>query len=312
MPSAPFANGRFRNAHGTATGPGDVLRWALTRRRAQWPARVANHSYPPPARVPAENIAATFIGHATFLLQVGGVTFLTDPIWSERASPVGFAGPRRVRAPGHALAALPRVDVLLVSHNHYDHLDLPTLRDVQARWAPRAVTGLGNARHLADAGIGAATELDWWQSLAIDDATVTYVPAQHFSARTPFDRNRALWGGFVIAAGGHTVYVAGDTGYSPHFQEIRARFPRIDLALLPIGAYEPRWFMAVHHMNPEEAVRAHRDLGAAVSIGKHFGTFQLTDEAIDAPLAALAAARAQHGVSEAAFRTLDVGETAVL
>jgi L-ascorbate metabolism protein UlaG (beta-lactamase superfamily) len=309
MPNAPFDHGRFRNAYGEPTRLGGVLRWMMTRRRAQWPREVINTSFAPPERAAPDRIAVTFIGHATFLLQVGGVTILTDPIWSTRASPISFLGPRRVRAPGQTMAALPDVDVLLVSHCHYDHLDLPTLRAARARWSVEAVTGLGNARHLAKAGITGARELDWWRSITVRGATITYTPAQHFSARTPFDRNRALWGGFVIEAGGRTVYFAGDTGYCPHFAEIRSRFPRIDLALLPIGAYEPRWFMAVHHMNPEEAVRAHLDLGADTSIGMHHGTFQLTDEPIDAPVEALATALTARGVSTARFRVLDVGET---
>jgi L-ascorbate metabolism protein UlaG (beta-lactamase superfamily) len=309
MTNAPFAHGRFRNAHPTPARPGGILRWMLTRQKAKWPESVANTPFPPPGRVGADRIAATFIGHATFLLQVGGVAILTDPFWSARASPVSWAGPRRVRAPGQPLEALPKVDVLLVSHCHYDHMDLPTLRAVQAAWAPVAATGLGNARHLAKAGILGAHELDWWQSVQVAGAEITYVPAQHFSARTPFDRDRALWGGFVVEAGGHTVYFAADTGYGPHFAALRSRFPRLDLALLPIGAYEPRWFMSGHHMNPDDAVRAHLDLGAPPSIGMHHATIQLTDESIDAPTEALATARVAHGVAADRFRVLAVGET---
>ena len=286
-----------------------MVRWALTRQRERWPDRVDDPAFPPPIRAAAGQIAVTFIGHATFLVQLGGLAFLLDPVWSQRASPVRWAGPKRVRAPGQPLAALPGVDALLVSHCHYDHMDLPTLRDVQDRWQPPAVTGLGNARHLAKAGIAAAHELDWWQTVTVGAARITYVPAQHFSARTPFDRNRALWGGFVIEAGGHTLFFAGDTGYAGHFTEIARRFPRIDVALLPIGAYEPRWFMQIHHMNPDEAVRAHRDLNPRLSIGMHHGTFQLTDEAIDAPLAALAEARAAQDIPERRFRVLVCGET---
>jgi L-ascorbate metabolism protein UlaG (beta-lactamase superfamily) len=284
----------------------------LTRRRAVWPARIIDAPFAPPGRAGPDQIAATFIGQSTFLLQVGGITILTDPIWSQRASPVSFAGPRRVRDAGQRLEALPHVDLLLVSHCHYDHLDLPTLRAVRERWSPVAVTGLCNAPHLAKAGIGDAHELDWWQQIEVRGARITYVPAQHFSARTPFDRNRALWGGFVIEAGGHAVYFAGDTGYSAHFAEIRQRFPGIDLALLPIGAYEPRRLMSLHHTNPDEAVRAHLDLGAKLSVGMHFGTFQLTDEAIEAPTQALAAARTALHVPEEQFRTLRFGETIVV
>jgi L-ascorbate metabolism protein UlaG (beta-lactamase superfamily) len=188
-------------------------------------------------------------------------------------------------------------------------MDLPTLRQVQSRWAPRAATGLGNARHLLKAGIRSAVELDWWQTVELAGARVTYVPAQHFSSRGLHDRNRCLWGGFAIEAGLAVVYFAGDSGYCPHFAEIGKRFPRIDLALLPIGAYEPRWFMRQHHMNPEEAVRAHLDLGSRRSLGMHFGTFQLTDEAIDAPVSALRQAQADAGVTVSDFDVLAFGET---
>ncbi len=273
-----------------------------------WPRWVEDPRQPPPARLPAGRIGATFIGHASFLIQIGGRCILTDPVWSMRASPLAFAGPRRVRAPGQALEALPGCDLLLVSHNHYDHLDLPTLREVRRRWSPPAVTGLANARHLAKAGIRGAVELDWWQSTEVAGLRITYVPAQHFSARTLSDRNRSLWGGFVIEAEGATVYFAGDSGWCPHFAEIAARFPRIDLALIPIGAYEPRFFMRTQHMDPGEAVQAHQALGARRSVGMHFGTFAgLTDEAIEGPEAWLAEARAAAGVPAEAFATLPFG-----
>ena len=176
-----------------------------------WPDWIDDAPQPPPGRVAPGRIAATFIGHASFLLQLGGRCVLLDPVWSMRASPLPFAGPKRVRAPGQRLEDLPGCDLLLVSHNHYDHLDLPTLRAVRKRWAPPAVTGLDNARHLAKAGIHGARELDWWEHVEMAGLRVTYVPAQHFSARTPWDRNRSLWGGCVIEApDGGTVYFAGD------------------------------------------------------------------------------------------------------
>jgi L-ascorbate metabolism protein UlaG (beta-lactamase superfamily) len=284
----------------------------LTRRRAAWPAHVGNAAFDPPGTPGDNEIALTFIGHSTFLIQLGGLTLLTDPIWSSRASPLRFMGPRRVRAPGQPLDALPTIDIVLVSHCHYDHLDLPTLREIGRRWSPVAVTGIGNQRHLAKAGLSAVHELDWWKGVSVGTAAITYVPAQHFSARTPLDRNRALWGGFVIQTGSLAVYFAGDTGYAEHFVETRRRFPRLNVALLPIGAYEPRWFMSFHHMNPEEALRAHLELGAEVSIGMHYGTFRLSDEAMEDPLHALAAARANAGVPERTFRILQVGETACL
>ena len=307
-----FDGERFFNPHAPARKTArEIRRWRRTRDKAPWPDWVDDPVLPPPQRVGSDRIAATFVGHSTFFLQVGGLCVLTDPIWSARCSPVSFAGPRRVRRPGQPLDALPGVDLVLVSHNHYDHMDLPTLRRVWRRWAPAVVTGLGNARHLAKAGIGGVAELDWWQSVACAGARVTYVPAQHFSARTLYDRNRSLWGGFVIEVAGAVVYFAGDSGYCPHFAEIGRRFPRIDLALLPIGAYEPRWFMRQQHVNPEEAVRAHLDLRPRRSLGMHFGTFQLTDEAIDAPVLALREARTRLGVSAAAFDVLGFGETRV-
>jgi L-ascorbate metabolism protein UlaG (beta-lactamase superfamily) len=287
----------------------EVRRWRRERRKEPWPERVEDPALPPPGRAAADRISVTFIGHSTFYLQIGGIRVLTDPIWSERCSPVSFAGPRRARSPGQKLDALPGVDLLLVSHNHYDHMDLPTLRQVRKRWAPLVATGLDNARHLAKAGIRTAHELDWWQSVELAGARVTYVPAQHFSSRTLFDRNRSLWGGFVVEVNQAVVYFAADSGYCPYFEEIGRRFPRIDLSLIPIGAYEPRWFMGRNHMNPAEAVRVHLDLKSRRSVGMHFGTFQLTDEAIDAPVTALREARALEGVTESDFDVLAFGET---
>ncbi len=312
MPIAPsdhWDGQVFHNVHDrTVKSFRDVLRWRRESKPVPWPRWIEDAPQPPPTRLPPGRIGATFIGHASFLIQIGGRCILADPVWSMRASPLAFAGPRRVRAPGQRLEALPGCDLLLVSHNHYDHLDMPTLREVRRRWAPPAVTGLGNGRHLAKAGIRGATELDWWQQVEVAGLRVTYVPAQHFSARTLSDRNRSLWGGFVIEAAGAAVYFAGDSGWCPHFAEIGARFPRIDLALIPIGAYEPRFFMRTQHMDPGEAVQAHLALGARRSVGMHFGTFAgLTDEAIDGPEAWLAEARAAAGVPAEVFGTLPFG-----
>jgi L-ascorbate metabolism protein UlaG (beta-lactamase superfamily) len=301
---------RFFNPHAPDGQRFRVVRHLQHARRPKsWPERIEDPSFPPPVCAADDAISATFIGHSTFLLQIGGVCVLTDPIWSDRCSPVKVAGPRRARRPGQSLDSLPGVELLLVSHNHYDHMDLPTLREVRARWAPRTVTGLGNARHLAKAGIRSAIELDWWQSIQFADARVTYVPAQHFSSRGLHDLNQSLWGGFVIEARGAVVYFAGDSGYCPHFAEIGRRFPHIDLALLPIGAYEPRSRTRANHIDPQEAVRAHLDLRPRRSLGMHFGTFQLTDEGIDAPVLALRRALAQAGVAQEEFDVLAFGET---
>jgi L-ascorbate metabolism protein UlaG (beta-lactamase superfamily) len=287
-----------------------VLRWRFRgETRAAWPERVTDPVFaPPPASVGPNSAAVTFINHASFLLRLPGAVVLTDPIFSERCSPVSRVGPKRVRQPGIALADLPRPDVVLLSHNHYDHMDFPSLRAIQDRFAPRFVTTLGNVKTLARIGI-TATELDWWQDVTAGPLRITATPARHFAARTPFDRNRTLWAGFMISVGAGMVLFAGDSGAGSHWADIRHRLGSPDLALLPIGAYEPRWFMAPVHMNPAEAVDAHLALGARRSLGMHFGTFQLTDEAIDAPLTALEMARLAAGVDT--FGTLRFGETGV-
>lgn len=283
----------------------EVARWRLRGERTPWPINLSNPVFPaPPRSVEAGSVAVTFINHASFLIRFAGAVVLTDPITSERCSPLSWAGPRRVRPPGLALADIPPPDLVVLSHNHYDHMDLPTLRALQQRHRPRFVTTLGNARRLRRIGIE-ATELDWWQHVTVGPIHVTCTPARHFSARTPFDRNRTLWGGFMLRGGGGQVLFAGDSATGPHWAEIRTRLGAPDIGLLPIGAYEPRWFMAGAHMNPAEAVQAHRDLWARQSIGMHFGTFQLTDEAIDAPLQALAA------LGPDDFTTLGFGETRV-
>ncbi|MFH1124481.1 MAG: MBL fold metallo-hydrolase [Pseudomonadota bacterium] len=223
------------------------------------------------------------MGHATFLIQIDGVNILTDPIWSERCSPVSWAGPKRYTGAGIRFEDLPPIDVVLVSHNHYDHLDLPTLKRLAEKGAPRSIVPLGNLDLIKGTGIPHTDELDWWQSVRLSpDVTVTLVPAQHFSSRTLWDRNKTLWGGFVVSGPSGNVYHAGDTGYGPHFQEIARRFSSIRVALLPIAPFRPRQAKEpIHeryssvHMGPAEAVQAHLDLGAQLSIAAHFQVFQL-------------------------------------
>jgi L-ascorbate metabolism protein UlaG (beta-lactamase superfamily) len=233
-------------------------------------------------------------------------------MYSQCAGPLGVLGPRRVRQPGVRFDDLPPISTVLLSHNHYDHCDLPTLRRIAKRFDPIVVTPLGNARLVRSAGIRRVEELDWWEAATSSPLPITSTPARHFSARTPFDRNRALWGGFVLRAGRVRVLFAGDTAYTPLFHDIRERLGPIDLALLPIGAYEPRWFMQAVHMNPAEALQAHLDLGATESIGMHFGTFQLTTEGIDEPVRALADACCAGNVPASRFRTLGAGESVAL
>jgi L-ascorbate metabolism protein UlaG (beta-lactamase superfamily) len=276
--------------------------------RTRWPARVDVPPRQPPGLDGAVAVV-TFIGHATFLIQTAAGNILTDPMYSQRAGPLNLFGPRRVRQPAVPFDDLPAISTVLLSHNHYDHCDLPTLRKLAQRFDPAVITPLGNGPLVRSCGVRQVEELDWWQAAKTSALPVTLTPAQHFSARSPFDRNRALWGGFVLAVDGARILFAGDTAYAPFFHDIRQRLGPIDLALLPIGAYEPRWFMRPVHMNPAEAVQVHLDLEASESVGMHFGTFQLTTEGIDEPLRALDEARRASQIMPSRFRTLAFGES---
>jgi L-ascorbate metabolism protein UlaG (beta-lactamase superfamily) len=315
LPSDHFDGERFFNP----TFPGGVApswRSVFKMRRApssRWPAWVENKAAPRlQETLAADDIAVTFINHATFLIQTGGTAILTDPIWSERASPFRWLGPKRVREPGVAFEDLPKIDLVLLSHNHYDHLDIATLKRLNHRFSPTVLAAAGDARLIGPLGFANWVELDWWDAFQFNDTLrVTFVPAQHFSARGLFDRQKSLWGGHVIEGSSRRIYFSGDTGYSTHFGEIKARLGAPDIAMLGIGSYEPRWFMKPLHMNPAEAVRAHRDLGSKQTIGMHFGTFQLSTEAIDQPLADLKRALLENGIPETEFVTQQEGETRV-
>lgn len=317
-PSDHFDGERFFNP-GKRSDKGflDFLHWQLTADRGPWPEAVPRlHRAVPPSRVDGGALRVTFVGHATVLLQTRGLNILTDPVWSARASPVSWAGPERVHEPGIAFEALPPIDAVVVSHNHYDHLDLDTLERLWRRDRPRIVVPLGNDAIIEDRDPDMAVRaLDWGERVALSDAVgVALAPLQHWSARGLFDRNEALWGAFVLTTPDGAVYFAGDTGYGEgrHFRRARQRYGSIRLALLPIGAYEPRWFMRYQHMNPDEAVRAHGDLDAERSLAIHFGTFRLADNGYAEPLRDLRAARRSRGVAPTVFRTLRPGELWVL
>lgn len=272
----------------------DVLRWQLGHReRGQWhEVSDARPGEPPPRRVERGVLRVTFVNHATTLLQLDGVNFLCDPIWSERAAPFSFVGPKRVRPPGLKFEDLPPIDVVLVSHNHYDHLDLATLtRLAHAFPDVRFVVGLGNAPLLAGAGLKNVEEVDWWQTSRVAGVDIISVPMQHVSNRGWFDRNATLWTGYVVQSASGPVLFAGDTGFGPHYAEIAKRVGPLRLAVLPIGAYKPEWFMSSMHESPAEAVEAATLLRARVSVPVHYGTFDLADdgqyEAVDQLRAAL-------------------------
>lgn len=303
---------RFRNPDGSPGGKrlADVLKLMFGGDGARWPRRVIDPPQPPPAPPPPGHVAITAIGHASFCIAIAdGPVLLTDPVWSERASPFRFIGPRRARTPGQPLDALPRPDAVLLSHCHYDHLDLATLRRLAGMAAPPVVTGLGNAALVRHAGLGEVTELDWWQAHVLPGGhRITYLPMRHGSARTLGDACRRLWGGFAIeSANGARVFFCGDSAWGPHFAEIGERLGPFDAALVPIGAYDPRWFMSSVHMNPDEAMQAHHALRARTSIAMHFGVFKLTREPIGEPVERLLALR-----GDADFRIPAFGETIAL
>ena len=313
-PAGPHFDGkRFRSIEPLDHGFSDFLRWMSHRERGPWRWFTGTPPGPrPPDRASEGKLRVTFVNHSTVLVQMDGLNILTDPIWSDRVSPVSWAGPRRHRPPGIRFEDLPPIDAVLVSHNHYDHMDVPTLRRLGAsgRRGPRVFAGLGNAAFLARHGVAGAKDLDWWESVTLAaGVTLTAVPARHFSSRSPFDRDRTLWCGWVVTGPSGSFYFAGDTGWGSHFQMIRDRFPDLRLALLPIGAYRPRWFMSQAHIDPEEALRAQEVLGAAVAIAIHFGTFAQADDGESEPLDALKAALARRPDAKPRFVALDNGQS---
>ena len=329
--AAPRRDGRFQNNYidFVPRGFGALMKWKLDALREGLPpeAQTATPRLGPDLDFLRRNAAVgiamepavTWIGHASVLVHLGGISLLTDPVFSERVSPVSFAGPRRQGPAGIAAVDLPRIDAVVISHNHYDHLDAASVKSlaVQPGGSPLFIVPLGVKAWFTDAGIDRVVELDWWQSRRVGEVEVVLVPAQHWSGRSFSDRMETLWGGYAMFAPDFHLFFAGDTGYSKDFADIHARFAArhggtgrgFDLALLPIGAYEPRWFMKEQHIDPAEAVQIHLDLAARRSIGIHWGTFALTDEALDEPPRALEAARRQRGLADDAFTVMAVGET---
>ncbi|HET8705888.1 MAG TPA: MBL fold metallo-hydrolase [Pseudomonadales bacterium] len=307
QPRAWGADGKPIREH---RSPSMMRQWLLTRQPSRWPKWVEIPGQTKPAaRIDnGPELHATFINHATILLQTAGLNILTDPVWSERCSPFAFAGPKRVHLPGVAFTDLPKIDIVLLSHNHYDHLDLPTLQKLWQRDQPLILTGLGVGDFLQSQGVG-AVQMDWWQSHTVQDHVIHFVPAQHFSGRSVSDFHATLWGGFVLETKAGPVYFAGDTGEGPHFTQINQKFGPMRFSLLPIGAYMPRWFMSLVHIGPEEAVAAHKTLNSALSLAIHWGTFHLADEGREQPLSDLEHALVKQNVNSQAFIYLHPGES---
>jgi L-ascorbate metabolism protein UlaG (beta-lactamase superfamily) len=309
-----FDGVRFFDVHGAQPNSLlDLARWRLTGAKSDWPAwRPSPYADKPPQRVEGNSWRISYVGHASLLFQTAGLNLLIDPVWSERVSPLSFVGPKRVNDPGIAFDALPPIDAVLVTHCHYDHLDLPTLSRLAAGHRPRVITPLGNDTIMRDHDRAIAAEAhDWGDRVTLPGgAAVTLVPVQHWSARGVTDRNKALWAAFVIETPAGRIFHVGDSGYGGgyHFRGARERHGPFRLAILPIGAYEPRWFMREQHMSPADAVQAFLDCGAELALAHHHGTFPLSDESIDAPPLALADALKAASITPKRFRTLQPGQ----
>jgi len=307
-----FYNAGEDPRHGKS--PWAVLRWMNTRNPKPWPKWVEQPiGGAPPARV-TDRIRVTFVNHATMLIQVGGLNILTDPVWSRRIGPpswLGIAGAKRIKHAGLKFEELPPIDFVLISHNHNDHLDLPTLERLRAtRPSTRIVAGLGTSAFLKLGGVGEGEDIDWWQEIRLNDqVTLTAVPAHHWSMRWLGDRNHSLWAGFVLKTPQGAIYFAGDTAMGSFVTEIQKRIGPIRLAFLPIGGYLPRWFYHEHHIDPPQAVEMHRLLGVKTSIPMHYGTFRHSDEDYGQPVLDLRAAQKKQDVPESEFAVLKEGES---
>ncbi len=306
-----FDGKKFFTPHGRpAKGFAEAFQWMTKRERGIW---VEKKEVPfgekPPERV-GRGTRITFVNHSTFLIQVDGINILTDPVWSERTSPFQWAGPKRMRPPGIRFEDLPKIDVVLLSHNHYDHLDLNTMEKLFEKYHPKIITALGVKAFLDGKNISGATDLDWWEKFSLTDSMeIQAVPAQHFSSRGMFDRDATLWCGFVILRPGGNIYFVGDTGYNEFiFKEIGERCMPIDISLVPIGAFKPEWFMSPIHCSPTEAVKIHQEIKSRQSIATHFGTFPLADDGENDPIIGLSKSLQQSGLSEQEFIVLKEGE----
>jgi len=295
-------------------GLGSFLKWRFTAERQEWPEYTELLAYDhPPERVFGDQLRVSFVGHATVLIQTQGLNILTDPVWAERTSPVQWAGPSRVHPPGIAFEELPPIDLVLISHNHYDHLDLATLNRLWDHSKPRIIVPLGNDQIIGDYNPAIVSEAyDWGDVVQITSEVAVHLePMHHWSARGLFDRNRALWAAFTITSPGGNIYFAGDSGYGngEYFRAAKDKFQLFRLAIVPIGDYDPRWFMAYGHMNPEESVLTYEDLGRPQLLPIHYGMFPLADTGYEQPLVDLREQMVAHLVEEGKIVPLKAGES---
>ena len=310
--SPHFKDGKFHNSVISKKGLWEAIKMRLSTNWADWPEFIETIYGPKPEkRILEEKIVVTHISHSTVLIQTGGYNILTDPIYSDSCSPVPYVVPNRVVKPGIKFTDLPKIDVVLISHDHYDHLDLPTIDRLIERDNPQFYLGLGVGRHLPENS--KYQEMDWWeQSLFGDGLNIHFVPVQHFSGRSLFDRYATLWGGFVVEVKGKKIYFGGDAGYSDYYVQTFNKFGPMDISFLPIGAYKPRSFMSYVHMDPKEAVQAHLDLRSKLSVGIHYGTFQLTAEPYGEPEQLLEDEKSKAGIGSEEFMALKFGQPLII
>ena len=309
--SSHFNGSQFFNPSGKgAQSFGALIKWATSRKPGPW-TEVKDASFGPPPPAETHSVRVTFINHSTFLLQIDGVNILTDPVYSERTSPFQWAGPKRMRPPGIRFEDLPKIDYVVISHNHYDHLDEAPVKRLKEKDDPTFITPLGVAKFMNALGIEKARDLDWWQQHEVNGSlAIKSVPAQHFSGRGMLDRDATLWCGYVIERPDGNIYFAGDTGYDKTmFQEIGEKAGPMKLSFLPIGAYVPNWFMSPIHTSPEEAVFIHQDVRSEKSIAMHFGTFPLADDGQVQPVDDLSKALDKQGLMPSDFTVMNEGES---
>ncbi len=291
-------------------GFSDLLKWAWSRKTKAWPKWREMAALPLDFDLSSKQNSATWISHSTVLLKIDGITLLTDPVFAHTIGPLPWLGMTRKTPPALKIESLPPIDIVLISHNHYDHLDVYSIKTLLTLYSPIVIAPLGNGALLKSLGCSRVIELDWWESFrATPLLNIVLTPALHWSRRTLLDTCQSLWGGFIVQNPSLKIFFAGDTGYHGHFQKIFQKFGAMDFSLLPIGAYEPRWFMKNVHMNPSDAVQAHLDLQSKRSMGIHFGTFRLTDEGIDDPADELRKALDKAQVDPLSFIAPLLGQT---